>query len=573
MKIDELGKELERQESESESEWDKAKEKMETAAKVFDIVETVASTYNEHRTSNPENWVQSRNSLLKRIDKGRKEGYLTEKQSVEMKNHINNGDISAIHEVALRHDKELETRKKQYLKKKGKRERLKAGFKSWKNGLKSMSKMEQISKSASAVASVLRAVDKFGAKNPDGSPNAIEIVSGVTDIANTVATFLPPPASAVTGTVSGILSMFGAGGPSTEEVVKEEFAKMKEFTLELFREQNKFISSKFEEQAELIRDQTAKIISYMDQQTRTIISKIFDSTAEIKSYIESFKDFIIKEGIKTLKDEVNALHTTVDKHLVSINETRYEIINDATAHLLVSFWGTFKEDKFEKVKEMFISTCLESKALQLPYYSIIENRLCTNILYTILVINTKRETLLNSLILMLSQSPTYRVAVKIYRGNAAKDKENMKTWLHDNIVTKDALMCPLFVTNKANWNSPFIRQSTLSFMKKIDHSLAGNMNELTFSYCENGLEKIVKDHCRCNQEGSTSIYCDFNGKCKCQEHYGRDKCDQRQCILEVDGGVRTSIKITSTWWETTIKVWGSSSCTLRILAVGAGGCE
>ena len=119
---------------------------------------------------------------------------------------------------------------------------------------------------------LLGAVEKFGARNEDGTPDTVKILSGVGDIAEIVGSFLPPPASAVTGLLSGILNMFGAGGPSTEDIVKEEFAKMKKFTFDLFREQNKFIENKFEKQADLIRDQTAKIISRMDQQTKRILS-------------------------------------------------------------------------------------------------------------------------------------------------------------------------------------------------------------------------------------------------------------------------------------------------------------
>ena len=44
------------------------------------------------------------------------------------------------------------------------------------------------------------------------------------------------------------------------------------------------------------------------------------------------------------------------------------------------------------------------------------------------------------------------------------------------------------------------------------------------------------------------------------------------CKLQVNGAVRTSIQITSTS-TTTITVWGSSNCTIRILAVGGGGSE
>ena len=44
------------------------------------------------------------------------------------------------------------------------------------------------------------------------------------------------------------------------------------------------------------------------------------------------------------------------------------------------------------------------------------------------------------------------------------------------------------------------------------------------------------------------------------------------CKLQVNGAVRTSIKITSTS-TTTITVWGSSNCFIRILAIGGGGGE
>ena len=42
------------------------------------------------------------------------------------------------------------------------------------------------------------------------------------------------------------------------------------------------------------------------------------------------------------------------------------------------------------------------------------------------------------------------------------------------------------------------------------------------------------------------------------------------CKLQVNGAERTSIKITSTS-TTTITVWGSSNCSIRILAIGGGG--
>ena len=519
-----------------------------------------------------------RDRLLEKIENAHEAGYLTEYQSNEMKAQVENAAgfdptvVPSIHDIASTTKQELATRRRQADKKEGIGKMIKNELKSLKKGITSMSKTAMVTKASNALSGVLRAVGKFGARNEDGTPDTVKILSGLGDISDIVGSFLPGPASAVTGLVSGILNMFGAGGPSTEDIVKEEFAKMKEFTLELFREQNKFIESKFEEQANLIRDQTAQIFLKMDRQTRRIIKRIMDSTGEIESYINRFKEFYQKDRITDLQSKAEALHEVLDKHLASVDDTRYESINDGTTQLLLSKLDTPVEELFfALIKKMFTTICLESKALRVPFYTIIESRLCTDILYTILAINTKRETLMNSSIMMLYQSPTYRGAVKHYQKDAAIDKENIKTWVHDNIVIKDDLMCSLFVTNNANWNSPLIKQSTLSFMKKIDNSLMDKLNGLTTDYCENVMEKNVNDHCNCHEEGSTSIYCDMNGKCECQEHYGGETCDERRCILELNGEVRRSIQLTATTEDVPITVWGSLHCTLRILAIGGGG--
>ena len=187
------------------------------------------------------------------------------------------------------------------------------------------------------------------------------------DIAEIVGSFLPPPASAVTGVLSGILNMFGAGGPSTEDIVKEEFAKMKKFTMELFREQNKFIESKFEDQADLIRDQTAKIISRMDQQTKRILSKILDLNGDIKSYIKGFKEFYQKDRITDLQSKAEALHEVLDKHLASVDGMRYESINDATIQLLLSKLDAPVEELFfALIKKMFKPIWLELTRTGIP---------------------------------------------------------------------------------------------------------------------------------------------------------------------------------------------------------------
>ena len=84
-----------------------------------------------------------------------------------------------------------------------------------------MSKTELFGKGSHAVGSVLGSIGKFEAKNPDGSVNAVKVVSGVADIVDSIGNFLPPPASLITGPISSIFNIFTAA-PSTTEVIKKK---------------------------------------------------------------------------------------------------------------------------------------------------------------------------------------------------------------------------------------------------------------------------------------------------------------------------------------------------------------
>ena len=119
---------------------------------------------------------------------------------------------------------------------KNKKASLKLQFGKVKKGLKGMSKSDGIAKAANAVGAVVGAVSKFT------SGDAMNIVSGVLDIVNAIAAFLPPPASLIANAISSIFNMFvGGGAPSTEDIIKDEFKKQKDFILEEFARQKEFI--------------------------------------------------------------------------------------------------------------------------------------------------------------------------------------------------------------------------------------------------------------------------------------------------------------------------------------------
>lgn len=101
-----------------------------------------------------------------------------------------------------------------------------------------MSNVEKLTKGLTALNKVLEAGPKLL------SHDGWKIASGVVDLADAIAQFLPPPASVVTGTISGLLGIFTGEGakPTTEDVIQKGF-----------EEQKAFISEQFSRQAEAIQ--------------------------------------------------------------------------------------------------------------------------------------------------------------------------------------------------------------------------------------------------------------------------------------------------------------------------------
>ena len=67
------------------------------------------------------------------------------------------------------------------------------------------------------------------------------------------------------------------------------------------------------------------------------------------------------------------------------------------------------------------------------------------------------------------------------------------------------------------------------------------------------------------------------GESSQQETCNTEECPSsypHSCKIQMNGVVRTSIQLTDTSAYTiTFTVWGSSNCTVRILAIGGGGSE
>ena len=76
----------------------------------------------------------------------------------------------------------------------------KAGLGKAKNGIKKYGSAESVAKASRAAAGAARGISMFmSARKPDGSIDEKAVVGGVLDVVDSIATFLPPPASIITG--------------------------------------------------------------------------------------------------------------------------------------------------------------------------------------------------------------------------------------------------------------------------------------------------------------------------------------------------------------------------------------
>ena len=272
-----------------EKAWNNVTTYLENGSKVLKEISNSVLEYDKATYK----WETHQERLIKDISKAHNNGYINEEQYNHMKSQVENaanfnpGIQTSLHDIKEKTEQELATKRRQSQESKGKWEQIKVELKAWKTGVLSMSKTESVSKSASAASALSGAIGKFGATKDDGSPDELKILSGVSDIANAIAEFLPPPVSVITGTVSSILNIFGVGGPSAEEVVKEEFQKMKQFTSDLFIKQNKFIEEKLKAQTE-----------------------------EILSAFNHTQKFWVSHKIKELLVASEGLHKTLDEHLI-----------------------------------------------------------------------------------------------------------------------------------------------------------------------------------------------------------------------------------------------------------------
>ena len=275
-----------------------------------------------------------------------------------------------------------------------------------KKGMKTVGKAGNVAKASAALAGGASALSDFmSCKNPDGSIDGKKLAKGVLGAVGAISTFLPAPASVVTGLISGIAGMFlGGGGPTTEQIIMEEFEK-----------QRKFIEEQFAKQAKLFKN----------LMTQTELEGVKAKALGVLDALQSRFEFIaVYEGVETcLTDEA-----------ISEITQRVEYFMD--------------QSDASSVKHTFNAYC---PRLLSQREASDNQQVCGFLLFTYLVIEQKRFEILTVMISLLTNTENFQHLTDGYLNVQSQQKKALTDWMLRTFGVTETY-CGLFVYHKDIWN-------------------------------------------------------------------------------------------------------------------------
>ena len=347
-----------------------------------------------------------------------------------------------------------------------------------------MSKTESLKKASGTMDSILFTATK--------QKNEKAVLRVVADIANFIAKFLPLPASIITRKVAAIFNSFGAA-PSTEDVVREEFAKQKKFINDKFEEQKKFIAGEFEEQRALITD--------------------------VKTFLENkeYQDALIL---------AKSVHDMIEEKQIILSRWRDATINDLNAQNLINAIDVLGSTKdISSIRQKLEKICFAGDIMKVDQ-TFMKNRACTNLLKIYMDINQNRDLILIGLVNVVNRSPSQKESSLSYLNLAKLRNKKIKKWMEDNILGNEYFACNLFVTNKGFWSDPNLDLRVRNYFHYLDEGLLSEIKRLDHSTCEALLKTNTKEFCQCDEQGSLSYDCDPSKNCQCKPFWEGQKCSK-----------------------------------------------
>ena len=287
--------------------------------------------------------------------------------------------------------------------------------------IRGMTATDRLSKSADAVGGIFTAVTKFQ------SGDEVQIVSGCLDLANSVAQFLPPPASLVTSTFSGVFNLFTGGppDPSNQQVIdglnntiNRGFAHQKNFLEKKFGEQMNLIRVEFQKLEAVIKDEfellTDNVRNYIDQNHLRRVKN--DALSQLEA-VEEKLIFIKRYSNVDVPDEV--AHS-IDRQIATLSTTRYSALSktsfeDLCTGILDDDYGVSKETR---------------------------RKYCATLLYAYLIVEQDRSIVLLQLIAVLEKT-VLRESIDGYLEVYHHRKNEVEEFVQKTVLEEE-MGCSLF---------------------------------------------------------------------------------------------------------------------------------
>ena len=249
-----------------------------------------------------------------------------------------------------------------------------------KREFKAMTNADALAKGSNAVGGILTAVHKFQ------TGDEMKMVSGCLDIANSVAQFLPPPASIITESVSGVFNLFIGGPPATSN--DQVIAEVKDAVKSGFLQQKKFLAKKF--------DEHIKIITAEFQKLETII----------KEAGEDLKNYMGEEYLRKLKNDALAQMEAVEEKLIFIEQYQNTDVPVDVAHSIDRQIAALSNTRYSALsKTTFEDICIGILNDDYAKSKEVKRKYCAILLYTYLMVEEDRSIVLSQLITLLAKTP------------------------------------------------------------------------------------------------------------------------------------------------------------------------
>ena len=289
---------------------------------------------------------------------------------------------------------------------KRKKQAVESAFAKAKDSVKmSLKNPEKQAKLVTALTSFTNGLSIFmSVKKEDGSVDPLKATEGVLNVVSGISELLPAPASMVTGLISSVFNMFtGGGGPSTEQVIMDEFKKQKEF-----------IEKEFEKQ-------------------RSFMEKLWTKT-ELESF--KIKALGIMDALESRYEFISAyedIGSCLEDNVVAEITQRVEYFLDQSDVYAVKHAFDIKCPA-----ELTKADALESQ------------KACSFLIYTYLTIEEKQHEILTIMLSLLFNSENYEELTHGYLKVQAEKKETLRQWLSKTFKVTDTY-CGLFFFHKDVW--------------------------------------------------------------------------------------------------------------------------